>query len=68
MTETETAPASSSAADVVRLWAPIVLGAVLIVLGLIRNEGTLVTIGAGLLGIPGLDGMLTAHRKSPKGA
>jgi hypothetical protein len=69
-TPPEAAPQVSptQVSDMVKLFAPLVLGAVFLVLGIIRSDGALVAMGAGLLGIPGLTGTLTAHRQELKGA
>ena len=40
--------------DVILLFAPIVLGVVLVVVGFMRGDGAVIGTGGGLLGVPGI--------------
>jgi hypothetical protein len=50
---------------VLRLFAPLVIGTALVLWGALQGNAAVVAIGAGLFGVPGLNGTLTAHQSPP---
>lgn len=56
------------AVDVVKLFAPIVIGVILIVIGLLQSSWATFGAGAGLLGVPGISEALRGNREEASGA
>ena len=53
--------------DIILLYAPIILGVAIVVIGITSDSGTVVGAGGGLLGIPGVSesikSIVSSHRQ-----
>jgi hypothetical protein len=64
-------PSPERVSQVLRMFTPLILGAALVTFGVVQSNAAVIAVGAGLLGVPGLNGTLQAHQapapQTPKG-
>lgn len=60
-------PSPERVSVVIRLFAPLVLGTLLVVWGAFQGSAAIIALGAGLLGLPGLTGTMGAYQPPKDG-